>query len=148
MTVNWQMYGTSNVKQIQKDEYLIEKLIWKAEPHYGENSAIKSIVRPEWTRINDYVHACYYVEGKWAVDENYKEVDTGNNYDYPISKLRINHYFLRDQHFAYGLKLKRLLSRSDAPYEAIKARIDSFDDVSNSVCDPIIHRFLPALKRL
>lgn len=148
VTVNWQMYGTSGVEKIQPGEFLIEKLVWKAEETYSENSSIKSIVRPEWTIINDYVHACYYIPGKCAVDENYKRVEGGSNFDYPISRIRINHYFLRDRYFAYGQKLRRLQKWWNTPYESAKERVDSFDALNHVVNDPIIHRFLPALRAL
>lgn len=105
--VNWQMFGTSNVSQISKGELMIEKLCMKALADHEENIHIKSIVRPKHVSSCENPHFCFLNEGQVQVNAN-KEIFTGPFSPYiTIDKIRINHYWTRDEAFFNHIKIKR-----------------------------------------
>jgi Glycosyltransferase family 92 len=104
--VNWQMYGTSGVKKILPGHLLIKDLIYKAPAGYGENLHVKSIVRPEFVEANANPHCCIFLPGFYQVNSN-KESFSGACSPVQIDKIRINHYWTRDENFFYNVKLPR-----------------------------------------
>lgn len=144
--VNWQMYGTSLVKHVGQNELLIERLVLKAPRFYQENHHIKSIIRPKFTIKALNPHCFEYKEGYFAVDPNGKIVKHAFNGDVPVDEIRINHYWCRDEFFAYGEKLARLMRCYHWTEDQARNRIDSFVNHANEEQDIEIFRYVPKLK--
>lgn len=134
--VNWQMYGTSNVEKIEPGQIMIEKLIYKAPTDYEENLHVKSIVRPE--RVdNAQVHRCELKPGYVLVKENSIPWDFTKK-KVKVSKVRINHYWTRDEDFFYNTKIPRRKKWADGACLIRKNNI-------NQVIDTAIYKYIPAL---
>ncbi len=107
--VNWQLFGTSNINRIPDDQLMIETLLMQSTEDAPVNRNCKSIVRPETVktcrRPNDVIHYPW----TYSVDSD-KKVFFWNFYEsHPVNikKIRINHYWSRDEEFFYTNKLAR-----------------------------------------
>lgn len=137
VSVNWQMYGTSNVKKILPKELLIEKLTYKAETDHVVNTHIKSIVRPELVETCLSPHFCNLLTGFFQVN-SHKESFYGPFSPVKIDKVRINHYWTRDENFLHQVKIPR---RRNAPSTLILA------NQFNNETDTVIFKYIPKLKK-
>ncbi len=146
VAVNWQMYGTSFIKEIPSGETFLDKLILKAPRFYSENHYIKSIVRPERVSRNRGPHCFYYLNGFFAVDTNKRKVDGMRNALVPIDKIRINHYWTRDEKYAYTAKLERRRQWDSLSRQKMKTKIDKFLSEANKEEDTSIFRFFPLMQ--
>ena len=108
VAVNWQIFGTSNVKKIPEGKRLIEMLYLKAPKDQEENRHVKSIVRPERVEGCDNPHSMKYVSGFFQVTTAEVPFEGGLSPSVEIDPLRINHYTLRDEHFLTTQKIPRL----------------------------------------
>jgi hypothetical protein len=145
VVVHWQLYGTSSIKKISREKTLIESLTLRADSDYGENQHIKSIVRPErvvcdWT-TGWTPHNVIYKKGYFAVNTNFLPVPGFHFSPVTIDKLRINHYWTRDEDFFYRFKIGRRGKWLDSP-EGLIEKIKNF----NQVEDYTILRYTPALR--
>jgi glycosyltransferase involved in cell wall biosynthesis len=131
--VRWQLYGTSGLSEIPKDQLLIESLIWRAPSDYAspfgpDNQRVKSIVRPETVASFD-IHTSLYKQGFIGISEE-------------ISSIRINHYWTRSEKYFHEVKLNRRLEFSPTPPEAFLEKLKDL----NQVLDPIVMRYVPKLR--
>lgn len=117
LVVNWQMYGTSWVKRVPDDRLMTEFLTRKAKPSYRRNRLFKSIVRPERVKKFTSAHSPNYFEGFERADIN-KETVTSKYLSKKIwiDRLRINHYWTRDEDFFIEVKANRR-DKPDSDYE-------------------------------
>ncbi len=111
VTINWQVFGTSNLKRLKDDQLMIEQLVFRAEKNYFMNHYFKSIVQVQYldlTAQDSYNHIFPLLEGRITVNVNEVPM-TGFQIDetIPIDKIRIHHYFSRDEQFLEEVKLKR-----------------------------------------
>jgi len=106
VTANWQMFGTSNIKEIPSDMLLTETLLMKAPQNFPENLHVKSIVRPERV-LMCHVHHSVFQPGYFAVDTNKNEMAKARSSIVLVDKIRINHYWSRDEEFFYKTKIPR-----------------------------------------
>ena len=105
--VNWQMYGTSYVTKIQDNRLLIECLTRKAPLLFRENIHIKSIVQPDKVADCTNPHSCHYKRGYYQVNSN-KVPFSGPFSPYIlVDKIRVNHYWTRDEYFFNHFKIAR-----------------------------------------
>jgi Glycosyltransferase family 92 len=105
--VNWQMYGTSFVEKILHGNLLIESLCRKAPKNHRENIHVKSIVRPECVESFTNPHSCCFKPGFFQVDSNKQEFSGPYSPNILIDKIRINHYWSRDEEFFQRVKINR-----------------------------------------
>jgi hypothetical protein len=141
LCINWQMFGTSFVSKIPKNKLLIETLILKGPKDFVENKYVKSIVRPEAVASFEDVHIATYKAGFFHVNPN-KEICKSRFVDINIDKIRINHYWSRDEDYFYNVKVSRRVAW-DMPYAEIIHRMNSL----NAETDTEILRFVPALRK-
>ncbi len=106
--VNWQLFGTSCVPQIDPNQRLIEALTYRFPKDLGVNHHVKPIVRPDRVLICESPHFAIYKEPFRQLTTN------GIPFEGPISPtictelLRINHYVLRDLNYFSNQKTARL----------------------------------------
>lgn len=139
--VNWQLFGTSGVTAIPPNKLMIETLLLKAPEQFGENSNMKSIVRPETVAGCHSPHFVIYKFKYFQVNAN-KERFSGPFPPYiDVEKIRINHYWSRDEHFFYATKVDRRAGFNEASSQAIE-RVQKL----NAIPDDLILRFVPRLQ--
>jgi hypothetical protein len=140
--VNWQMYGTSSIKCIPAGSLMIELLVMKGETDNPTNVHIKSIVRPERVEKWTNPHYCQPKEGYVQVSENHEVFKGPFAPSVSVDKFRINHYWTRDEHYLYSVKIPR---RSNWQHSAenLLREAEGF----NTTYDNSIYRFLPSLKK-
>lgn len=139
--VNWLMFGTSNVKKIPEDRLLIEMLTSCTETGYANNRYVKSIIRPEFASHFENPHQPVFLDDYFAVNTNKLPFD-GDMSDYVLSnKLRINHYWTKDEDFFYKRKIDRQKHWGGKPNP------ESIFKKMNVKQDETILRYVPELRK-
>jgi hypothetical protein len=134
--VNWVMYGTSNVAKIPDDKLLIETLVWSA----GDgNHHFKSIVRPERVSVVCSPHYVIYKEGIIHCTPSNQPVHPPF---VDIEKIRINHYWSRDEYYLNNVKIPRRM-RWGTPLETCQL----WGSMNNAYYDTSIFRFIEPLRK-
>jgi hypothetical protein len=145
LSINWQFFGSSNVKKLSTNELLIERLNKTTSDLKGKLEAskkeVKTFSKPRYVVNFTCPHYSDLRKGFLQVDENFNYF---LGYDSPtISKniLRINHYFARDWEFFIKQKLKRFQMEDPLWTEVIQINknMDEYDDA--------ILRFVPELRK-
>ena len=146
--INWQLFGTSNLKTLPTDRPMIESLILKAPWNYKtslknppHNGVVKTIVRPH-TVERYHTHGGVYKRGFYTVPDNRR----GQYMDpVEINRIRINHYWTRAEDWFYETKfLRRRFVIKDHLAELSYLK-QKFDDL-NQVKDTVIFKYLPQLR--
>lgn len=137
----WQCYGTSNCKKIPPGKLMVECLTWKGWQSHGWNRNVKTICKPHHVE-RFCVHGAHYKPG-------FRDLIPGNHGPPPhppiqIKRIRVNHYWTRDEEFFYAVKVPRRARCEGKPYtqDAIDRLLQSFHKIQ----DPIMDRFIPELK--
>lgn len=138
---NWQMFGTSGVFAIPTDKFLIETLLYKAPIDYQENVHVKSIVQPNKVKRFKNPHFCEYKYGHYQVTPD-KIPFNGPFSIIAIDKLRINHYWSRDEFFLYTKKMPRRNKWNDNNQNILQ-RVANI----NVELDSTILKYLPKLRQ-
>jgi hypothetical protein len=114
--VHWYMFGTSNVAKVPKGKLMIEMLTLSA----GKHELYKSIYRPEYVKKIENQHYCTY---KYGYVHKFED-------DLNLPKIRINHYWSRDEDFFYNVKVPRRIAygTSRETSEAWNAAMNAFPD--------------------
>lgn len=142
VAVYWQLYGTSNVWDLKPGELLIEKLLMKAPNNTGVMQ-FKSIVKPQFAECVD-PHWTKITGAKMVLPNHQPFSHTPGLSSLPVDIIRINHYTYRTESFYEKVKRPRRKRWGDNPSDE-QAR--SNIDYCNSTYDPVMLRFVPALKK-
>jgi len=143
LVVYWQIYGTSNIWDLQPGELMIEKLLLK-EPNKGGKGLFKTIIRPK------YAGKCmdpHYTKTKHKLlitpnDQKFHHKRTFSLL--PVDVIRINHYTFRTASYYFNYKKPRRARWGYAPSPEVE-RADL--DGANAVYDPVMLRFVVELKK-
>lgn len=154
---NWVLYGTSYVKKIPGTGLMTEYLTF-CNPE--GNQHIKSIIRPE--RVLNYAHHHFakYKEGYFSVNSDKEKIE-GPFSKILLDKVRINHYFTRDEDYLYNVKLPReekinakywASSLWGVPIELARKMttrewLQAINKVATVQEDKSIYKYLPQLKQ-
>lgn len=142
--ISWQVFGTSGVSSLKKNELMIEKLVKKAPKMHYRNKFAKTIVRPEFAIGCDNPHFVLYKQGYRHVHGNGYGGGPANIF---VDKIRINHYCCRDENFLYNIKIPRYQRFNRTPYEYVRKSYEEMAQDCNQVYDDLILRFVPALRK-
>lgn len=145
--VNWQVFGTSHVKRIPSDSFLIENLLLQAPENERMNTYCKSIIRPETVKYCNDPHTVVYYPWSYSVDPD-KRIFRWKFHEFhsvKIDKIRINHYWSRDEDFLYKEKLARYEKWG---MESLKKCCLDRNRLANQIPNTEILRFMPLLYRL
>lgn len=109
LAINWQLYGTSNIYHIPKDQPLLGSLIYKAPQDFEKNIFVKTIFQPKKVKKMTQPHFCKYKNPHFHVTEN-KTIFPKKSFTNFVSvqRIRINHYTYRDEEFFYSEKQRRI----------------------------------------
>lgn len=142
VVVNWQLYGTSWVKRVPDNRLMIELLTRKAETDYERNRLYKSIVRPERARKFSSAHSPEYFKQYLRVDTHQNKVSSRFlTKEVLVDRLRINHYWTRDEDFFIEIKM----ARRDKPNSDYQRYLDAFD-LLNECEDTSIFKYIDILR--
>ena len=103
LCVNWQCYGTSHVTKCKS---VLHELVYKMRWNHDWNKHSKSIVRPTHVLKCVNPHYCLYNGNHWAIDADYGMCDQCCK-KVLIDKIRLNHYWTRDEWFLWNVKIPR-----------------------------------------
>ncbi|MBP7190697.1 MAG: glycosyltransferase family 92 protein [Rickettsiaceae bacterium] len=145
LSVNWRMFGTSNVKKIPDDKLLIETLKMSGTER---DLHVKTIVKPRYAR-KITPHYPQLLDGYMQVNENYEYFKGPFLPEESSSFVRINHYWSRDYEFFESTRLKRPHNVGGLSADERQKRIDDmivFNQKISSHYDGSILRFVPALR--
>ncbi len=140
--VNWQMYGTSKVSHIPEGKLMIETLLLKAPTDHEENRLVKPIVQPSRVVRVKNPHTFVYQSGDFQVNSNKEPFQGFLSPHIAIDKIRINHYWSKDENYFFKVKAPRRKKWGESA-SAMIARINTL----NQVEDGAILRFIPALRQ-
>lgn len=138
--INWQCYGTSGVKKIQPHELMIKKLIYRGLQDHPMNSHVKSIVRPNRVDKFHNPHTVAYKRNYFQVNERKERFQGAHSPYISVEKLRINHYWTRDEEFFYHEKIPRREKWGTGKHHLIEV-----NNQLNQVEDKVIYRHLPKM---
>ncbi|MBS1957751.1 MAG: glycosyltransferase family 92 protein [Cyanobacteria bacterium SZAS-4] len=138
--VPYRFFGTSFVKKITDHALLIESLTLSAPTESLRNSRFKSIVRPERVRSIESPHFAYYNDGYYHVDERGEQVEDPEIF-IPSSRIRLNHYWSRDEEFFHTQKNANVLQWGVSVTE-----VENTMKELNSVKDDAILKFTTPLR--
>lgn len=135
--IRWDAFGTSYVPRILDSELLTEKLHLKARFIKGRDMLGKSIVKPHRVLHTD-VHRCELLPG-------YEYLDSNPGMEDESPRIKVNHYWTRDEHFLLNEKLPRTARIKE--WNVDEERIELYRHAFNDVPDHSMERFLPELRR-
>lgn len=143
LAINWVMFGSSYVQQLEPNELQIERFFLRAPDNWPEHFMVKSIVRPQYVAKAD-IHICEYAPGLAAVFADHQRFSHHALFSVPpIDMIRINHYWWRDEKYFYDVKLPRRASwQSGYSAAEIAVKRKSY----NSIEDYSIWPTIPAMK--
>jgi hypothetical protein len=142
LAVNWQIFSTSNIERIQPNELMIEKLIRCSLKDHPWNFHVKSIVQPEKTLNFTSPHFANYMPGYSQVNTD-KVAFEGRFSPYvQVDKLRINHYWCRDEYFLRNFKIPRQITLGRGSDAVIQMNKEF-----NKYTDMTIYPFISELKK-
>lgn len=143
LVVNWVMYGSSGVEHLDSNDLQIEKFVYRAPDDWSENFLFKSIVRPRYVTKAD-IHTCEY-HPKLPVYANHQRFSHHPTFATPpIDKIRINHYWWRDEKYFQEVKRPR---RSGWLSVYQDAEVDARRQIYNTVYDPSMAPFIEATRQ-
>lgn len=144
LVINWVMYGSSNIQKLKPNDLQIEKFVYRAPDDWGEHFLYKSIVRPKHVERAS-IHCCHMKKGHSAVYANHQRFSHHPKFDVPpIDKIRINHYWWRDEDYFQKVKRPR---RSGWLSKYTPNQINKRRDAYNSVYDPSMKPFVKKTKK-
>lgn len=134
LCVNWQCYGTSHIWKTPEGK-MLENLTYKMRWDYSRNMYYKSIVQPLYVSYTSNPHYCFYLPGHFQVNTIYQPIGEANTGVY-IDKIRINHYWSRDEWFLYNVKIPRYQRwgvKSQDVLDLVECMNEEYDPMSNYV---------------
>jgi len=147
--VNWQIFGTSNLKSLSSNELITEKLIEKFpttfDSTWNSNYFVKAIVKPDQV-VLPVISSHYYnlkpefitVDGSKHSVKPYTRTNQVN-----IQEIQLNHYWFRTLDYFYHVKMARREEVGDKyPQQLINWLLSK----GRSEKDQSIQRFIPKLK--
>lgn len=142
VVVNWQMFGTSDVSRVKPNQLVIETLTHCAEQNHPINTHVKSILQPERIMGFNSPHFAEYKEGYYQVNTDKISFSGPFSPYVAVDKLRINHYWARDNYYFQNFKIPRQIKFGNS----LELVLD-WNNQFNQTTDFSIQRFAQALKQ-
>jgi len=144
---NWVMFGTNNVNKIPQNKLLIESLISRAKKNHPRQKYVKSIVQPRYVKYYHVHHGKFYDKKHFIVTENKERIHKARSPYFSVNKIRVNHYWTRDENFFNNTKIPRAREMKMRGTPEMK-RILQWKREFNKEKDFAISRFVKPLKKL
>lgn len=141
--VNWQMFGTSHLARIPDGQTSVEALRHKQTAYHSSHKIIKSIVQPDRVSCCVNPHWVFFNKG-YTVNSDFKQCHEALSPTVCIDKVRLHHYWSRDEEYLYTVKYEHIHKYSpETSYEDIKRMTEPY----NAEYDYTIGRFVPLLRQ-
>lgn len=143
--INWQMYGTSNVAKVPCNQTMVETLRHKQKTNHSMHKVIKSIVQPEYVSTCVNPHWTFFKKNSYyTVNTNKQKCHEALAPSVCIDKVRINHYWPRDEEYLFTVKYDHIQKYSpETTAEDLKRMTESY----NEEYDYSIGRFVAQLRK-
>lgn len=141
--VNWQMFGTSYIDILQPDKLMIEQLVCCAPRDMKANAHIKSIVQPKWTTHFLNPHNAEYLPGYMQVNTDKVPFQGPLSPYVQVNRLRINHYWTRDNTY---FRTKKTM-RQNQFWGFTRETVEKLAAPFNEEVDMSIQQFVPKLRK-
>ena len=105
LSVNWRIFGSSNIDKIPSNKLLIETLIMKGD---ATDTQVKTIVKPRYVKDVANPHYPKFKKGYAQVTENFEYFNGPFIPKESRQIFRINHYWSRNLDFFYNRKISRV----------------------------------------
>ncbi|MBS0621101.1 MAG: glycosyltransferase family 92 protein [Verrucomicrobia bacterium] len=128
--VRQQLFGTSEVENLEPGELLIEKLLYKAPSDDPMNIWGKALIQPSSTLECETPHWCSFPPGTQTTSPS-------------IDILRLHHYFVRTKHYLTHFKLDRIRRWNQNAFHV--GSLLEYMPRANSVRDDTMLRFTTPL---
>lgn len=123
VSVNWKMFGSSDVNRIPEDKLLIESL---TKSDNVSDLHVKNIVKPRYVESISHPHYAKLKAGYAQVTENLEYFTGPFSPTQNLNILRINHYWSRDWEFFNSTKVNRIhMLHKNLSQEEKKAKIET-----------------------
>jgi len=140
--VNWLMFGTSGIKKLAPHQLLTERLIRCSSSCYPANMHVKSIVQPHYTSHFENPHHAIFLKNYYQVNTDKIPFEGRFSPYIRTNRLRINHYWTKDEDFFYKVKIPRQKQWGGTPHVAhLLQQLNAQQDLH-------ISRFVPSLKKI
>lgn len=141
--LNWQMFGTSHVARVADDQTMVESLRYKQASSHSHHKTIKSIVQPERVSWCVNPHWVHFKKG-WTVNTSYQKCHEALSPTVCIDKVRLHHYWTRDEEYLYTVKYEHIKKYSpEITFEILTEMTATY----NHEYDYTIGRFVPRLRK-
>lgn len=124
VTINWLVFGTSEVEFCDPNRLMIEQLVFRAEDGYSLNREFKTIAQSYCLNTDGpfySAHSMPLIKGCFMVNANKQRITSvTRDSSQPIHRIRIHHYFTRDQTFLEEVKLGRPNGRNPDKARAVR----------------------------
>jgi len=146
VSVNWEIFGSSNVQTIPSNKLLIETLLYKGT----NDSHVKTIVKPRYVQTIENPHYAALKPGYAQVTENFEYFAGPFVPKESRNILRINHYWSRDLDFLYARKINRVhVIGKQLDSEEINNKIQAIigaDKYNSQIYDDSILKYIDELR--
>ncbi len=136
--LNWQCYGTSGVAKVGDNEWMMTRLVYRGFRDNPMNLHVKSIVQPSRIKSIKNPHNVVYRKDYYQVNERKERFEGPFSPYVSVDKIRINHYWTRDEEFFYNVKIPRREKWGGNRHHLIE-----INNALNQVKDPVIVKFKP-----
>ena len=141
--INWQMFGTAHVARIPEGQTMVESLRYKQSTNHNNHKVIKSIVQPDKVSCCVNPHWVYFDKG-YTVNTDFKKCNEALSPTVCIDKIRLNHYWPRDEEYLYTVKYEHIHKYSpETSIDDLKRMTDPY----NAEYDYTIGRYVPRLRK-
>ena len=144
VAANWQMFGTSRIERLSVDKLMIEQLVFRGPIHEPIHYHVKSIIKPKRVECFINPHYAHYLPGYFQVDTNKEPFEGALSPSILVDRLKVNHYWTRDEHYFWNYKVPRQLQFWGPSYaEGAKGALKQY----NLEKDSSMERFIAPLRK-
>lgn len=123
LVMNWQLFGTSEVDHLDRDQSMLLSLTWKFPTYFdsewNSNHWVKSIIRPD--RVDEQTkdfqcgnHVFMPIDGYAMVNSNHDpQPIVAKNPNIVVDKIQLNHYWTRTYEWFFQKKMTRRVNVGD-----------------------------------
>jgi len=131
--VNWLIFGSNgHIERTNRPQ--LESFTMRSEAGFHVNRHIKSIVQPRYVQSSKNAHSFNYIEGKFAVNENFEPIE-GAFSEPSVNKIQLNHYYCRSME-EFDEKINRGIA--DTRKKRTLEQFHHHNDEGNKVEDRLI----------
>ena len=139
-----EVVGLDALDQVTVDKLMIEQLVFRGPIHEPIHYHVKSIIKPKRVECFINPHYAHYLPGYFQVDTNKEPFEGALSPSILVDRLKVNHYWTRDEHYFWNYKVPRQLQFWGPSYaEGAKGALKQY----NLEKDSSMERFIAPLRK-